>query len=587
MANKYDFCGYVTKNDLLCSDGRTIRHNAFKECDGETVPLVWQHVHRDVNNVLGHIDLENRDDGVYGYGHFNNTPAGQNAKELVMHGDINSMSIYANNLIQNGNNVVHGVIREVSLVLSGANPGATIENITITHGDGVEFDCDDEAIIRSGINFDVMAIDEEDAVSHAEEKKEEAPVAKNDTEETVQDVIDSMNDKQRAVMWGLIAELAEGSGDDDVEHFEYGEDDEMKQNVFDGIGGQNSTGMVLSHDAMKEIFDDAKKFGSLKDSVLAHAVTYGIDNIDYLFPDAKVIGNTPEFLKRNTEWVDDVLSGCHHSPFSRIKTRYADITADDARAKGYIKGRLKKEEFFRVAGRTTGPCTIYKKQKLDRDDILDITEFDVVAWIKGEMRLMLNEEIARAILVGDGRPVTVNGSVNEDKIDEESIRPVWTDHELYTMPVHLAAGASERDIEEQIIRAMDDYEGTGTPTLYTTRAHITDLLLMVDDFGHRYYKNRSELAEALGVKRIVDVDVMKNLSRDIEDEDSGTTTTYDLWGIIVNLADYNIGADKGGQVSMFDDFDIDYNQYKYLIETRISGALTKLKSAIAIEVAQA
>lgn len=560
---KFDFCGWATKANLLCSDGRIIRKDAFKHNDGQTVPLVWNHQHDDVNEVLGHALLENRDAGVYAYCKFNDTDSGQTAKLLVQHGDINALSIYANQLKQQGPNVMHGNIRELSLVLAGANPGASIESI-IMHGQ----ETDEEAIIYTGENISLYHAEE------SEEKKEMAEDTKN--EKTVADVFDTLNEEQKTVVYALIAQaLSENDvTDDETEEDEGG--NEMKHNVFDQDDRQEE---VLTHAAMETIISDGKRFGSLKESFLAHADEYGITNIDYLFPEEKSLNTPPEFIKRETGWVQKVMSGTHHTPFSRIKSMFADITEDEARAKGYIKGKLKKEEVFSLLKRTTTPTTIYKKQKLDRDDVIDITDFDVVAWLKSEMRMMLDEEIARAILVGDGRLAS-----SDDKINEQNIRPIWKDDDLYTVktPITVASNASDSDKAKEFIKAViksrKNYKGSGTPTLFTTEDVVTDCLLIEDTTGRRIYNSVADLATTLRVKEIVTVEVMENLSR--TDSDS---KTYKLLGLVVNLSDYNVGADKGGAINMFDDFDIDYNQQKYLIETRCSGALIKPYSAIALE----
>ena len=572
---KFDFSGYATKNDLKCADGRTIRHNAFKDNDGHTVPLVWQHIHNDPGNVLGHAVLENRDDGVYTFCKFNDTPAGQNAKLLVQHGDITSLSIYANKLVQKGQDVIHGAIREVSLVLSGANPGALIDNLSISHSDGGYTDVDDEAIIYTGLPISEEELEHED-------KEEKKDMSQNGSK-TVQDVFDSMSEEQKNVVYAMLAQVTE-----DVKHGYYDEEDElehdnlgggynMKRNVFDN-DQNNEGGAVLNHSQIKAIFEDAQKTGSLKESVLAHAQTYGIEDIDILFPDAKTLTPTPDFISRRMGWVPGVINGTHHSPFSRIKSVHADITADEARAKGYVKASLKTEEVFGLIQRVTTPTTIYKKQKLDRDDIIDITDLDVVAWLKKEMRMMLDEELAKAVLIGDGREP---GS--PDKIKEEHIRPIYKDADMYAHKVTLDNKVDTDDIVEAIIRSRKHYKGSGNPVLYTTTDLLTDMLLSKDQMGRRLYSTEAELASALRVSSIVEVEVMDGVSRADDDE----SVDLDLLGIIVNLKDYNMGADKGGQVSMFDDFDIDYNQYKYLIETRCSGALTKPKSAIVIEKRQA
>ena len=563
--DKFDFSGWATKVNLKCSDGRTIMKDAFKDNDGKSVPLVWNHQHNDPSNVLGHALLQNRDEGVYAYCTFNDSEAGKTGKLLVQHGDVCALSIWANQLKQNLNNVVHGNIREVSLVLAGANPGAFIDSI-IMHGQ----ESDEEAIIYTG---------EDIVLSHGddkEDKKVEDTEKKIETgkEETVADVFNTLSEKQKNVVYAIIGQaLEEGEGSDDEEESEGGK--EMKHNVFDQIEEKQDD--VLSHDAMNTIISDGKRFGSLKESFLAHADEYGIKQIDYLFPEAKSLNNPPEFIKRETDWVSKVMNGVHRTPFSRIKSSFADITADEARAKGYIKGNLKKEEVFTLLKRSTTPTTIYKKQKLDRDDIIDITDFDVVAWLKSEMRMMLNEEIARAILIGDGRL-----SSSDDKINEQNIRPIASDAELYSVrvPVTVAASATTDDKAKAMIRAAvkarKEYKGSGNPTFFTTEDWLTDALLLEDTMGHRLYKNESDVAAAMRVSNIVTVPVM---------EGTKGPNGGDLIGIIVNLNDYNVGADKGGAINMFDDFDIDYNQQKYLIETRCSGALTKPYSALVLELA--
>ena len=559
--SKFDFSGWATRANLKCSDGRVILKDAFKKNDGETVPLVWNHQHNDPNEVLGHALLENRDEGVYAYCKFNDTESGQTAKLLVQHGDVNALSIYANQLEQSGPNVMHGNIRELSLVLAGANPGAFIDSV-IKHGE----ECEDEAVIFTG---------EEISLFHAEDEKGEK-MAENpaNNEKTVGEVLDSLTEEQKTVVYALIGEALDNSnGSDDDEDSEGG--NEMKHNVFDK---EDINDNVLSHDAINTIIADAKRYGSLKESFLAHAGTYGIESIDYLFPEAKSLNTPPEFIKRDMGWVQNVMNGVHHTPFSRIKSMFADITEDEARAKGYIKGKLKKEEVFSLLKRTTTPTTIYKKQKLDRDDVIDITDFDVVSWLKSEMRMMLDEEIARAILVGDGRL-----SSSDDKINEQNIRPIWTDEDLYTVKAMMESDMkasredAAKDFIKTVIRSRKQYKGSGNPTLYTTEDVITECLLIEDTTGRRIYNSVNDLATTMRVKEIVTVEVMEGLTR--------TTSKGDvqLQGIIVNLSDYNVGADKGGSINMFDDFDIDYNQQKYLIETRCSGALIKPFSAIAIE----
>lgn len=559
----FDFSGWATRNDIKCSDGRTIRKNAFKDNDGQTVPLVWNHSHNDPLNVLGHALLENRDEGVYAYCKFNDTEAGKNAKELVNHGDVTALSIYANKLKQKGGDVLHGAIREVSLVLAGANPGAFIDSI-MSHGE----ESDEEAIIYTG---------EEIALSHAEpepepkqepkpeEKKEEKkPMEK---EKTIQDVFDELTEEQKNVVYAIIGQALE---DADVNTEDGGK--EMKQNVFDNDEMTNEN--VLSHSDMEAIISDAKRYGSMKDSFLAHTQNYGIQNVDWLFPEPQTLDVPPTFIQRDMGWVQKVMSGVHHTPFSRIKSMFADITDDEARAKGYIKGKMKKEEVFTLLKRSTTPTTIYKKQKMDRDDVIDITDFDVIAWLKKEMRLMLDEEIARAILIGDGRL-----SSSDDKINEQNIRPIVSDDDLYTIKANIsvktgATGAEKaKAFIDSVIRSRKEYKGSGAPSLFTTEDMVTECLLLEDGIGHKLYKSEAELATTLRVKEIVTVEAMEGLKDKSQNE---------VAGIVVNLVDYNVGADKGGAVNMFDDFDIDYNQQKYLIETRCSGALIKPYSAIAL-----
>lgn len=565
-----DFSGYATKVGLKCSDGRTIMPNAFEGNDGAKVPLVWQHSHNEPSNVLGHAMLENREDGVYAYGFFNETPAAQQAKALVQHGDISALSIYANNLVEKSKQVMHGVIREVSLVLSGANPGALIDNVTIRHSDGDIDVLDDEAVIYTG-----------EVLMHGDSLYHEDDFEGEDV--TIEDVYNTMTEEQQDVVNYLVGLAVTGGEegeeefvddedyiDDEDEEFVDDEDVEhsafdggyMTHNVFESQGARSGGRPTLSHSQIEEIMEDAKKTGSLKEAFLAHAEQYGIGNIDILFPDAKTLRNTPDFVQRRNEWVSTVLSGTQHSPFNRIKSIAADITQDEARAKGYIKGKMKKEEFFELTKRITTPTTIYKKQKLDRDDIIDITDLDVVAWLKMEMRMMLDEELARAILIGDGREVD-----HDDKINEKNIRPIAKDNSFYTHRVTVASDVAPDVLEDNILRSRKFYKGTGTPTFFTTEDVLSDLLLQKDKMGRRIYSSQSELESALRVSRIVPCEVLE--------------ATPELLGIMVNLTDYTVGATRGGEVSMFDDFDIDYNQYKYLMETRCCGTLTRPKSAIA------
>ena len=572
---KYDFSGWATRNNIKCSDGRTILKDAFKQHDGQTVPLVWNHQHNESANVLGHAVLENRDEGVYAYCTFNDTEAGKNAKLLVEHGDVTALSIYANQLKQKGSNVMHGTIREVSLVLAGANPGAFIDSV-IRHG---EF-CEDEAVIYTGEELTLQHADDPSDKADKKDKKGDDEVDNN--EKTIQDVFDTLNEEQKNVVYALIGQaledksMAQSAIEENENNIEEdGGEQEMKHNVFEGKETENND--VLSHDAMETILKDAKRYGSLKESFLAHADTYGIKDIEWLFPDAKNVNMPPDFIKRDDSYVQKVMRGVHHVPFSRIKSMHANINADEARAKGYIKGKRKKEEVFTLLKRTTSPTTIYKKQKLDRDDVVDITDFDVVAWLKMEMRMMLDEEIARAILVGDGRL-----SDSDDKINEQCIRPISTDNDLYCVkaPVAVAAAATEDDIAKAfiktVIKSRKEYKGSGSPTLFTTEDVITNCLLLEDKNGRVIYDTVDKLATALRVKEIVAVEVMEGAKTKVE------TVEKPLMAIMVNLVDYYVGADKGGSVNMFDDFDIDYNQQKYLMETRCSGALVKPYSAVAV-----
>ena len=556
----YDFSGWATCPNLKCSDGRTIMNDAFKHHDGDIVPLVWNHQHNDPNNILGKALLHSRDGGLYAYCQFNDTEQGMNAKMLVEHGDISALSIYANDLKHNASRgVTHGNVREVSLVLAGANPGAFIDSI-MQHGE----ESDDEAIIYTDEPIEIYHADEEKGKS--KEETEVAEEKKSEGSKTVAEIIESMNEEQKTVMYGMIGEALKHVDENTDE-----EENEVKHNVFDNEDQKD----VLSHSDMQAIFADAKRHGSLKESVLAH----GIEDIETLFPEPKSMNNPPEWINREMGWVKNVMGAVHHTPFSRIKSMFADLTEDDARAKGYIKGNFKKEQVFSLMKRTTTPTTIYKKQKLDRDDVIDITDFDVVAWLKAEMRMMLEEELARAILVGDGRPAS-----SDDKINELNIRPIWTDDDFYTIKkkISVTPTATEDQKAKAFIRACvksrKEYKGSGNPTLYTTEDVLTDLLLLEDSTGRIIYETEDKLRSALRVSAIVTVPAMEGLRRT-----DGESNVLDLMGIIVNLNDYNVGADKGGAVNMFDDFDIDYNAQKYLIETRCSGALIKPFSAIALE----
>ena len=625
MGKKFDFGGWATNANLLCSDGRVIRENAFEECDGKTVPLIWNHKHDDPEAVLGHALLENRGDGVYAYCTFNDTDAGQNAKLLVKHGDVNQLSIYANKLKQRGREVIHGVIREVSLVLAGANSGARIDSVVMHSDDSYEegfiytgeYLEDAESLqhaeeemegeeemaklsIMDEINnlsdddkkklFNTLAQAKDDELKHACEggssTKKKKPiehakdgedvdmedVMEDNEEDTIESIIKTMNDKQKKALYAMVGMvMSENNGKEDE-----GGNTEMKQNVFDHDSKTNGED-VLTHSEMMEIMEDAKKCGSLAEAVLQH----GIEQIDYLFPDAQAIDKVPGFIKRDDTWVSEVMNAVSKTPFSRIKSIFADITENDARAKGYIKGNLKTEEFFSLMKRITTPTTIYKKQKLDRDDVIDITDFDVVAWLKTEMRMMLDEEIARAILVGDGRSASSN-----DKINEQNIRPIWTDDDVFTVKSAVNVTASTTDEEKAksfikaCIKSRKNYKGSGNPVMYMSEDMLTNCLLLEDTNQRIIYDTVDKLATTLRVRKIVPVSVMEDLSRVVGDK------THTLAGIYVNLADYNVGADKGGAVNMFDDFDIDYNAQKYLIETRCSGALIKPYSAVAIEFVQ-
>ena len=610
----YDFSGYATRNDVQCSDGRIIRKDAFKDCDHTKVPLVWQHDHMSPDNVLGHAILENREDGVYAYGKFNDTPSGLDAKELVKNGDVQALSIYANKLKQRGNNVLHGAIREVSLVLAGANPGAYIDTVMVHSDDDTEeaeicFVDEDSTIDishacgtgskkkkKNELEHEVDPQDQNQSTTKTKEgdmptNQSSTDTSSSSSEKTVQDVIDTMNEEQKNVLYALVGMAAEGDVDDTSATDE--EDDDMKHNVFEGDNGSNA----LAHaEDFAEILRDAKRYGSLKESAIQHGYEdvsmndvlqhadgdYGIGNIDMLFPDYKSLNNVPGFISRDMSWVSKVMNGVSHTPFARIKTLFADITADEARARGYIKGKIKKEEFFTLMKRTTDPQTIYKKQKMDRDDQIDITDFDVVAWLKSEMRMMLDEEIARAIMIGDGRPTS-----SDDKIQEVHIRPIWKDEDLYTIKadIEVSSTATGADIAKAVIegaiRARKDYKGSGNPTFYTTEDMLTEMLLLKDEIGRDLYADEAALAKKLRVREIVTIEPMENQTR----QGTGTLSskTLTLRGIVGNLTDYNVGADRGGAVNMFDDFDIDYNQQKYLIETRCSGAIIKPYSFIAVE----
>lgn len=627
---EFDFSGYATKNNLRCSDGRVIRQDAFIDNDGQVVPLVWQHIHNDPSNVLGKALLENRPDGVYAYCKLNNTKKGRDTKELILHGDVDSMSIFATRLTQDGANVLHGDIKEVSLVLSGANPEALIDTVTIAHADGTYTNVEDEAVIQFNqpltlshsayddddyddydedglgdyvdedelvpgeLYFDeetgeyFTVDDDDDDYDDYDDDYDDYDLQHDDLEDyddeedyydddvlTVGEIFDNMSDAEREAVYAIVDEaIAQEYEEGMMEHSGMYGGYGMKYNVFDGGDYYYGPEAYLSHDQLSEIMEDAQKCGSLKESFLAHAQSYGIEDIDILFPDARNVTPTPDFIKRDMEWVSVILDGTHHSPFSRIKSTAADITADEARARGYVKGNKKKEEVIKLLKRVTTPTTIYKKQKLDRDDIIDVTTLDVVSWLKAEMRMMLNEEIARAILVSDGREVT-----DEDKINEEHIRPIWKEDDMYAHHIVLKENYTPVDFIETIIRSRKLYKGTGRPTLFLTTDTLVDMLLLKDELGRYIYNTEAELISKLRVERIVEVPVMANQQR----VDDDTNETRELVAIYVNLKDYTVGADKGGEVSMFDDFDIDFNQYKYLMETRMCGCLIHPKSALIFE----
>ena len=618
-AKGYDFAGWVTKNNVRCADGRVIRHDAFKDQDGTKVPLVWMHQHGGIENVLGNVLLQNRPEGVYGYGSLNESEGADMARIILKHDDVTAMSIYANNLTSRGSDVIHGTIREVSLVLAGANPDARINEVVV-HSDSDEdslylFNDEDNTLRHSDtadISFDPVDdsvlvhadTDKEDSVADTkdDDKTDNTKTPKNDDngddDRTIEDVVETMTEEQKTALYYLIGQALEngkdtsGSDTDKASDDTTDKEDNVKHNVFDTTDTANDND-VLVHDAMNAIISEAKSGYSMRKvyesyiqdhiddgagEALAHAATYGVEPVDMLFPEPKAMATTPQFIQRDMGWVPMLMNRVHHTPFSRIKSVFADITEDDARARGYIKGKLKKEEVFTLLKRTTTPTTIYKKQKMDRDDIIDITDFDVIAWLKSEMRMMLDEEIARAVLIGDGR-----STASDDKINENNIRPIWKDEELYTIQATIETEGSETadDLAKSFIRtaikARKDYKGSGNPILFTTEDLLTDLLLLEDKIGHPLYDSVEKLATKLRVSQIVTVEVMENQTREVE----GKTRT--LMGIIVNPQDYNIGADRGGAINMFDDFDIDYNQQKYLIETRCSGALIKPFSAIAIE----
>lgn len=588
---KFDFSGWATKNDLTCSDGRTIKHNAFKENDGQRVPLVWQHGHNAVDNVLGHALLENRDEGVYAYCAFNDTPGAENAKELVKHGDVKALSIYANRLDQRGADVIHGNIVEVSMVLSGANPGALIDNVALEHSDGSWTESEDEAVIYSGLT---LSHDSGETTEDTESMDEDEVYDEDDL--TVADVLETLDDDQRLAVAALIEEISgdvdaededfdedeefdedyDEDYDEDAEHGDSGGDTLMHSNIFEG-DARNHMGPHLSHADEEQIFAEARRPGmTLRTAVLAHAADYGIKNPELLFPDATNLDPEPQRIMRENSWVSKVLQGAKHSPFSRVKTQWSNLTADDLRAKGYVKASRKKDVVYEVANRKTEPTTVYNKTKIDRDDVLDITTFNVVAWMQQNLRLALEEELARAVLIGDGREVS-----NPDKIKETNIRPIWKDDELFSHKVLIDKDAKTADVIDVVRRSRKFYKGSGSPVLFTTNGFICDML-EIKDHNERYiYETRQAVANALNVSDVIEVEVMEGAKREVVGK------TQNLLGIIVNMQDYTLGADKGGETSFFEQFDIDFNQQKYLLEARCSGSLTKYKSAIVIEKATA
>lgn len=588
---KFDFSGWATKNDLTCSDGRTIKHNAFKENDGQRVPLVWQHGHNAVDNVLGHALLENRDEGVYAYCALNDTPAADNAKELVKHGDVKALSIYANRLDQRGADVIHGNIVEVSMVLSGANPGALIDNVALEHSDGSWTESEEEAIIYSGLT---LSHDSGDTTEDTESMDEDEAYDEDDL--TVADVLETLDDDQRLAVAALIEEISGDVDDDedyddedeefdedydedyeeDAEHGDSGGDTLMHSNIFEGDARRN-VGPHLSHADEEQIFAEARMPGmTLRTAVLAHAADYGIKNPELLFPDATNLDPEPQRVMRENSWVSKVLQGSKHTPFSRVKTQWSNLTADELRAKGYVKASRKKDVVYEIANRKTEPTTVYNKTKIDRDDVLDITTFNVVAWMQQNLRYSLEEELARAVLIGDGRQVS-----DENKIKEANIRPIWTDDELFSHKVLIDKDAKTPDIIDAVRRSRKFYKGSGSPVLFTTNAFVCDML-EIKDLNQRYvYETKQAVANALNVSDVIEVEVMEGAKREVGGK------TQNLLGIIVNMQDYTMGSDKGGETSFFEQFDIDFNQQKYLLEARCSGALTKYKSAIVIEKAAA
>lgn len=551
-----DFDGWATVAGIKCSDGRVISHHAFEQNDGAVVPLVWQHGHDNVTNVLGHAQLEKKPEGVYAYGFFNGSQQAEHARELIEHGDVTAMSIFANNLKQNGNVVQHGNIVEVSLVLKGANPKATIENVTMSHSDGEGY----SAIIKMG-DGDVTHEDFEGSDSSDSEDES------SDEDKTIGEILSTLTEEQLEAVNYLIAAAIDGESEDSEETNEETEED-MKHNVFEGDKSPENT---LSHTDFAELVEAAKRNNATLLEELKHA-DYGIENIGYLFPDAKSVTDEPTFLDRDQSWVSVVMNGTKHSPFARIKSVFADIRDDKARAKGYAKKAQKKtEEVIKLLTRTTSPTTIYKKQRLDRDDIVDITDFNVVSWLKNEMKGKLNEEIARAILIGDGRQIT-----DPDRVDDEAIRPILKENDLYAFHKSLDANTTDETLVDDIVLASADLEGSGSPTLFISKKRLVKILLMKDKNGRRLYETEASLASAIGVTKIVTVPQFEGLEHDIKG------TNHELLAIVVDLRDYTIGSNAGAELGMAESFDIDFNQYKYLMETRLSGSLTAPYSALTI-----
>ena len=593
MTFDYDCSGWATKANVQCYDGLVIAQDAFKECNGKTVPMVYNHDHSNVDNVIGHCLLENRPAGVYCYAKFNDTDTGKTARACVQNGDLNAFSIFANGLKKVGNTVKHGFIQEVSLVLAGCNPGALIDEV-VKHSADEDYDGgeafiynDDGLSLTHGMDPEGNPLedishsaDSGDAVTDDEATQEEAKMAEEknvNKEETVEDVFNTLTEKQKNVVYAIIGSAMSGENNDNTDGEE---DDTVKHNVFDN--DTNATVLKHSMDELNSIVKTAKSHGTMKqafeDAMGADELEHSIDNAEWLFPEDHVLDTPPKIIDRDQGWVSTVMGGVHHIPFSRFKSQFADLTEDDARAKGYIKGNYKKEQVFGLLRRSTSPTTVYKKQKMDRDDVIDITSFDVVAWLKQEMRTKLNEEIALAILLGDGRP-----AASEDKIDENCIRPIFNDADLFTIKTSVTVTGKTveekyKELIKAVLRSRKDYKGTGTPTAFMSEDALTEMLLLEDGIGHPLYADEAALARKLRVAKIVTVPRMEGMKG---------AKGGDLACLIVNLADYTVGADKGGAVSMFDDFDIDYNAMKYLIETRCSGALTTPYSAIAVEFAAA